>query len=289
MGKTIAIHIDNVLASVTHMEANPRIGILTGDVRVSNWKSRLSEVGLIGWILTRVTGIRYHVAFWKERGAQSWTGDMNCGSGPWLVIRAEALWPVIDRWKNFKIFGVEANFGDDRHLTLEISDAGWRAEVLVDAVVWTDCPTSMRVYRKQQIRWNKSAWIYNALMYSRKLWHRYSPFVRFSVAYLTFYPFVVLFAIARVMHLGVANLIDSGLYAAVTAVWPYVASVLLVTFMFYSFSGLLLFRDWTYLLAPFYMPIWAWVQLPAKPWSLMTIKDQGWGTRQTAPQIDEVE
>ncbi len=266
--------------SIVLMENNPKIGLLTADVRISNWKQN--------W-LTVITGIRYMNAGWEERASQSLKGQMICGSGPWLVMRREAVLPILPRWKTFTVQGQEANFGDDRQLTLEIMMEGWLTVFGTDCIVYTDCPTRLKPYWWQQVRWNKSSWIYNFVMYTRGLWHKLNWFVRLSVAYLMFYPFIMVFAMGNVFLRVLLVSISSGLSSGWVIAYPYVMIVLVVGFLFQSLSGLLLFHDWRFLLAPSYVFLWFGIQIPARPYSGLTYANQGWGTRKKRPDTEPEE
>jgi cellulose synthase/poly-beta-1,6-N-acetylglucosamine synthase-like glycosyltransferase len=67
--------------------ADPKIGGVTGDVGVTNWRTN---------ILTRLIGMRYWIAFNQERAAQSCFRTVLCCSGPLAAYRRQMLarcWP----------------------------------------------------------------------------------------------------------------------------------------------------------------------------------------------------
>lgn len=267
-------HEDAVAAHVLTFLADPRIGLTTGDVRVINWNQNF---------LTMQTGIRYHNAFWDERAGQS--PEMICGSGPNLFIRSVVLHQIIDAWYTDEFLGVRSTYGDDRDLTLKAMEQGWKTVFVPDSISWTDCPTTLQDYRAQQKRWTKSGFKYNIKMYQSGLWDRLHLFVKFSVAYLMLYPFVVLFALAFVIGRAGIALGTSGVSTALDILAPYLVAVLIVGLVFQAMSGLFLMHDWRFLFAPLYFTLWFWVQLPLKFTAIFDLRNPAWGTRKRRFEI----
>jgi len=270
-------HQDFIANHIPIFLSDERIGLITGDVRVINTSVNF---------LTRITGIRYLSAFWDERGSHSRglirkrKGEMICGSGPDLAFRVSVLKRFVRRWFYDEFAGLRSDYGDDRDATLKTMEEGYQTIVNVESIVWTDCPTDIATYRNQQTRWNKSAWKYNIKMYLGGTWHKLSFPVRFSVAYLTFYPFIVLAAIITVLLLALhAFFVLGNPGLAWEILWPYIVTVIAVQWIFMSSTGLLLFRDPWYLIAPLYTILWFWVQIPARYVAARDILKPGWMTR----------
>jgi hyaluronan synthase len=134
-----------------------KIGAVTGDVRifnVDNWLSLMSS-------------LRYWFAFNLERASQSAGGYVTCISGPLGLYDAEDLAEILVEWLNHEFMGRPCTFGEDRDLSNRILKLGNGHQILfvpgnagVDglfgAIAWTDTPTSIRIWLRQQIRWNKS-------------------------------------------------------------------------------------------------------------------------------------
>lgn len=262
---------DQIANLVRIFNSDHQIGLVTGDVRVMNMGFNL---------LTLIIGLRYHEAFWSERAAQSIEGTMICGSGPNLAIRNNVLAEILDAWFHDEFLGQESNYGDDRDLTLKTMEAGYKTVFVPDSIVHTDAPTKMAEYRKQQLRWNKSAWKYNIKMYQSGLWNRLPIFTKLSVAYLTFYIFIVLAAILSVLIGAGWEAINQNFALAWSMLWPYIVSILFVHWFFFSLPGYWLTGDWRFIFTPVHFLLWVDVQIPAKFISFATLTDNRWGTRQ---------
>jgi hyaluronan synthase len=76
------INPEGIFNLVAPIIKDPKIGAVTGDVRVENRNANF---------LTNLIAIRYWLAFNLERAAQSYSGSMLCCSGPFSVYRKEII------------------------------------------------------------------------------------------------------------------------------------------------------------------------------------------------------
>lgn len=196
------LDIDAIANAVLSFEAYPDVVIITGDVRVSNYSAN--------W-LTRLTALRYWVAFWKERAAQSWSrkfndalqriirGQMVCASGPFMIMQAWYLAQVNEQWHGQTFQGQECTYGDDRHMTTIALILGWGTMFINGCIVWTDAPTELAQWIRQQFRWGQSANRENWWLVSRGALPNLTWLVKFDLFYLSFFPFLIAGAVLSVL------------------------------------------------------------------------------------------
>ncbi len=82
---------------------------------------------------------------------------VTCLSGVLSIYRREFIDGVKDRYISQMFGGKPCTFGDDRHLTNLVLWAGFETRAATDALCWTRCPTGIRIWMRQQLRWSKSA------------------------------------------------------------------------------------------------------------------------------------
>jgi N-acetylglucosaminyltransferase len=127
--------------------ADPSVGAVTGDVRISNVHE--------SW-LTRLVDERYRLLFQHERAAQSQVRAVLCCSGPFSAYRRSALEPVWRDYLTQTFMGRPSVAGDDLHLTNLVLASGLDSLYEPSARAWTNAPTTLRRYLRQQLRWNRS-------------------------------------------------------------------------------------------------------------------------------------
>jgi hyaluronan synthase len=133
---------------VATMHADGRVGAVTGHVDTLNPRD--------SW-LTQLIARRYWLAFEVERAAQGFFGAVTCVSGPLGGYRRDLIDQIRDRFVNQVFLGRVCTFGDDRHLTNLVLGLGYRV-AYCRAQAWTEVPTRLRPYLRQQLRWNRSFW-----------------------------------------------------------------------------------------------------------------------------------
>jgi hyaluronan synthase len=254
------IDLDTVANAVRLFEADLSIDCLTGDVRVSN-----PDVNL----LTRLTYQRYFFAFNVERAAQSNFHAVTCMSGPFMGVRAAVLGQIVEDWANQHFLGQLCNFGDDRHISTLVLKHGGGSAYAPDSICWTDVPTKMDVWKRQQTRWARSAWRETLIMapwlYKLPLW------VVMDIIYLTLFPFILL------------GLIPALVIGALNEGVPYVAIHFAIVFalvlLFNSAYGAVIHRDRLFFLNPVYVLFQFRYLLPLRLWALVSLNKTEWGTK----------
>jgi hyaluronan synthase len=203
---------------------------------------------------------------------------MTCLSGPFLAIRAVNLAQIVDEWYNQTFLGVRCTYGDDRHMTTLCIQRGWVSVYNPDVIAWTDAPTSIAVWKKQQRRWSRSGWRENYLLL-QKGYERLHPFVQFDLFYLTFFPFLVLGVLIAVIANALVTAATVSVTAGIVVVVPYVVSILLMSIVFQSLYGLILTGDRRFLLSTFYLYLWLRYLILIKAQSLPELKNPSWETK----------
>ncbi|ODQ55543.1 hypothetical protein SAICODRAFT_52861, partial [Saitoella complicata NRRL Y-17804] len=171
--------------ALTHMarimESDPMNGGVCGDVRISN---------KTGSVLAFMSHLRYWFAFNIERGCQSFFKCVTCISGPLGFYRVDHLKLVLGEWVTQSFGGKETTFGDDRHLTNCILNAGYNCRFTHLSVCDTETPTGFVRWVKQQTRWCKSFWR-EAFLFPR-IFVLHSMWGLIELSKQSLYPFVII-------------------------------------------------------------------------------------------------
>lgn len=240
--------------------ADPRVGAVTGDVGVTNWRKN---------ILTRLIGMRYWVAFNQERAAQSWFRTVLCCSGPLAAYRRSTL--AASCWHDYvsqTFRGITCTYGDDRHLTNLVLAAGHDTLFVPRATAITNAPEGLRAYLKQQLRWNKS--FYRELLWTLPFLLRRSKYMVFEVVVQTFLPLLLTLAITTSLCFAVlVNPWRIAHYAVAICVMALVRCV----------YAIYRTRRLSFLLFVLYGFIHAALLVPLRVRALTTLTDNSWGTR----------
>jgi hyaluronan synthase/N-acetylglucosaminyltransferase len=139
---------DAIADLVATLQSDERIGAVTGHVATLNDTET--------W-LSRMTARRYWLAFQIERAAQGYFGAVTCVSGPLGGYRRDLIEQIKDAFITQRFLGRNCTFGDDRHLTNLVLGLGYRV-AYSPATAWTEVPTRLRPYLRQQLRWSRSFW-----------------------------------------------------------------------------------------------------------------------------------
>lgn len=136
---------------------DPDVGAATGHGRVMN-----ADVN----VLTKMQDTWYDGQFAIMKGMESSFNTVTCCPGIFSAYRKAAILPCIDRWCNDTFLGGEFRFGDDRHLTsyvlggtkhyVDSNSRTWKVLYSSSAVVYSEAPTTLKKWVKQNIRWKKS-------------------------------------------------------------------------------------------------------------------------------------
>lgn len=227
-------------------------------------------------LLTRIIDVRYVNAFLFDRASQSTVGAVLCNCGSLSAYRGDVVRDRLDDFLGQVFLGRPAVFGDDRRLTNYALEAG-RVRLARGAVAHTAVPERVSHYVRQQVRWNKS-------FFRESLWavgHLPLRHPAFAFSLLEFVSWVVfttmlLLAIAvepirtgpavAVMYLGytvLMGLIRSAHYLEIPRPVSGPRDRLI---------GLLV--------SPVYGVLNLVLLLPLRLWSLATLRDSRWGTRE---------
>jgi cellulose synthase/poly-beta-1,6-N-acetylglucosamine synthase-like glycosyltransferase len=249
---------DGIRNLVSHFQ-DPAVGAVTGDVQVRNKRTNL---------LTRLIAYRYWNAFHQERAAQNVFRTVMCCSGPFSAYRRSVIDGVKDDYVSQRFLGQECTFGDDRHLTNLVLRAKY--DVLFDAgaISYTEVPTTVPQYVRQQVRWNKS--FYREMVWSLRNIRRPHPYLLLDLILQGLLPFLLVIALVLTAEQGVA---DGPLVVA-----KYLAVLMGIAVVRASY-GVYRTRDPGFLLFVVYGFLHVLVLLPVRFYALATLRRTHWGTR----------
>jgi hyaluronan synthase/N-acetylglucosaminyltransferase len=243
--------------------AKPSVGAVTGDVKVTNKHQNL---------LTRLISYRYWSAFNQERAAQSYFNVVMCCSGPLAAYRRTVVDSVKDAYVSQAFLGHVCTFGDDRHMTNLILDAGYDVEYVNAATAETQAPTTIGKYLRQQVRWNKS--FYREMIWTLKFAHRKHPYMAVDLVLQALLPFMLMFALgAMAYQAAVVDISHLGRYAV----------MLVGIALLRSAYGVYRTRDLGFLLFVAYGFLHVFLLIPTRLYALATIRRTHWGTRTSTP------
>ena len=176
------------LLAVTGPFRDDRVGAVAGKVSVLNRYSSL---------LPRMLHVQYVLSFDFLRSAQSTYGAVCCCPGALSAYRTALVRQFLEPWVNQQFLGATCTTGEDRALTNNILNLGYKTLYQRTAVVHTLAPeTYMRLCR-MFLRWDRS-YIREEIRLLKIMWKL--PFhsllltlvdktitnLRFPVAYITF-------------------------------------------------------------------------------------------------------
>lgn len=234
-----------------------KIGATTGNVRAYNRKENL---------LTRMIDARYHNAFTFERQGLSSFGIVTCCSGVLSAYRADALHSLKESYINQTFLGKVCTYGDDRYLTNLMIKNGYKIAYVHDAVAYTEVPTKLKQFLKQQLRWRKSFIRESFVILPFAL--RKNMLLSFEILLNLVIPFLSLFARVLFIYL---------VFVAPIILVPLVLSIALIAIL----RNLLLFFEepgvafYSIPFAFLYELVIYWLYWIA----LFSLWDTGWGTR----------
>ena len=178
---------DALARCVAALVRHPELGAVSGHARALNANATL---------LTRMQDVWYEGQFRVMKAAESTFGSVTCVSGPMAVFRREAIYNYLPAWATDRFLGGEFRFATDRQLTgyvlgqrwmgkkLKAANAAsafvtavdyperlWRVGYVNSSKVWTNVPSTLRAFYRQQIRWKKS-FIRNLCFTGRFMWRR---------------------------------------------------------------------------------------------------------------------
>lgn len=174
---------------ITIFNAQPDIGAVSGHTRAYNADDN---------ILTHIQDTWYEGQFSIRKAYESVFGAVTCVSGPLAAFRREAIFNLIPLWTNDTFLGSEFKFATDRTKTALVlgnphfskvarerfphspfvtreqhNPQEWEVVYTRSAHAWTNVPTTVRSFLRQQIRWKKSflrnIWLTGAFYWRKPL------------------------------------------------------------------------------------------------------------------------
>jgi hyaluronan synthase/N-acetylglucosaminyltransferase len=249
---------DGIRKLVSHF-ADPEVGAVTGDVRVRNRGTNL---------LTRLISYRYWNAFHQERAAQSLFRTVMCCSGPFSAYRRSVVDAVKEDYVSQRFLGEQCTFGDDRHLTNLVLRSGYKVLFDAEAVSYTEVPTTIRQYMRQQVRWNKS--FYREMVWSLRNIRRPHPYLLLDLMLQALLPFLLMAALALTAYQGVEH--------GPSVVERYLG-VLVGIALLRAAYGVVRTRDPGFFLFVVYGFMHVLLLIPVRFYALATLRRTHWGTR----------
>ena len=126
--------------------SDKKIGATTGNILLLNEKENL---------LTKVIAGMYLCGLDNYKKSQSTLGNVVCCSGCLAAYRTDAVKQIADQFVTQKFRGVTATHSEDRHLTNLILEKQYKVVYVDDAVCYTQTPSTLRNFLKQQQRWKR--------------------------------------------------------------------------------------------------------------------------------------
>jgi hyaluronan synthase len=256
------ITAEGIYKIVAPMMKDSKIGAITGDVRVENRNQNL---------LTKLISLRYWLAFNLERAAQSFSGSMLCCSGPFSIYRRDVIEKVKDEYINQTFMGQKCTYGDDRHLTNLVISKGYKTMYQEGAVAYTFVPAHLREYITQQTRWSKS--FFRELLWTIKETPKISLYSLWDVIVqpVLFLNFIVILGIKLFSFLDTFDV----------KIPLYYLTLLVVMASLRAVYGFLRTFNPAFFLFVLYGFIHVLILMPIRLKALLTLGDNGWGTRNT--------
>lgn len=242
----------------------------TGSVRALNPDASL---------LARLIDLRYANAFLFERAAYSWVGSVLCCCGSLAMYRAATVKDNLDDFLSQTFLGVPVQFGDDRRLT-NYALARGRVLFAERARGYTAVPSTLSHFVRQQVRWNKS--------FFRETLHVLKGFPRLSWPWLISAVELVLWVTLTLGLVGAVFIRPAMVGWAV--IIGYLANVVFASYArsvrFFAQPSLSKRSDLsTFLLSPAYAVVHVLLLIPLRVWTLCTLKQGSWGTRQSGVEV----
>ena len=254
-------HPDAATELIATLQSDRHIGAVTGHVDTLNPSD--------SW-LTRLTSIRYWLAFEIERAAQSYHGVVTCVSGPLGGYRRAVLEQVKAAFIGQTFLGRTCTFGDDRHLTNLILGLGYEVHYS-RALAWTEVPSRFSRYRSQQARWGRSHW--RELLWTAKALPQHSLLLAVDWALTLVLPFLLVASLTWYAYLSVT--------VGPQALIRFLGMVVCMSLV-RAVPAVTATREWRFLWLPVFALFHMAVLLPLKFWSLATVAARTWGTRAPA-------
>jgi hyaluronan synthase len=231
-------------------------------------------------LLTRLIDLRYANAFLYERAAYSALGSVLCACGSLALYDGRTVRANLPDFLNQVFLRRRATYGDDRRLTNYCLVAG-KVVFQPEAIAWTLVPEKIGHYLRQQVRWNKS-------FFRESIWVLANLSTRKPATWLTAVELTswLVFTATLLWALLVQPFVggighDWLTYMVFVCLLSYLRSLRYLEVSAAAHDRPVRQRLASFALAPLYGLIHLFVLLPLRVWSLATLWDNRWGTRQS--------
>lgn len=260
----------NVVKEMSLPFVDPRVGAVTGDVRILNKTKRKG-----GSMLSFLSSLRYWQAFNLERAAQSFFGVVYCVSGPLGAYRSAVWKEIIEDWSSQTFLGRITTTGDDRCATnYTLRSKGkrfgesWRVHFTPYTYCETETPTTLTRWLKQQERWSRSFYREGPLTY---LWaYKHHTWLTYELVYHMLFPFFLFFSIFGQIHTIVTTHQFHGVIIFL--------ALILFSGVLRSIYGMVLTKNRKHIFLSFYGFLYMGFLLWIKFFALLFVWRNGWGT-----------
>jgi len=240
------------------------IGGVAGCVRVLN-----KEQGII----PRMLDVSFAYSFDFIRGSQSVVNTVFCTPGALAAYRREPLMKCLDKWKNQKFLGRPATIGEDRALTNFILEQGYHVTFQSDAIVYTNVPVNYQGLCKMFLRWARSN-VRETLVMGKFIFKKFrqSPALGARINFL-----LSLISLIMPQFLLVGLLFCIYWQPVVFLIQILMASSIVATIpaVFYVWRRRSTGAVWSFVYGAFWCFGLAWIT----PWSILTVRNGKWLTR----------
>ncbi|MCG2632930.1 MULTISPECIES: chitooligosaccharide synthase NodC [Bradyrhizobium] len=256
---TLAVDVVTKLAASMH---EPEVGAAMGHLVATN-RDRT-------W-LTRLIDMEYWLACNEERAAQASFGAVMCCCGPCAMYRRSALTSLLDKYETQYFRGKPSDFGEDRHLTILMLQAGFRTEYVPDAIAATVVPDRLGPYLRQQLRWARST--FRDTLLALRLLPHLNGYLTLDVIGQNLGPLLLALSIMT----GLAQLATTH-----TIPWLTIVAISSLTLMRCTTAAIRA-REVRFLGFALHTPINLFLVLPLKAYALCTLDNSNWLSRTTPP------
>lgn len=246
------------------LESSDDIGAVTGMMFISNSVT----------IISFMSYIRYWFACNLERAYQSYNGIVLCVSGPIGIYRTSVISRFLMEFITQTFMGQKCTYGDDRHLTNNILEEGFKVKFNHLATCKTDTPETMFRFFNQQTRWCKSS--YRELFWTLSHVHKHSLWMTIDIIYQTAYSLVVLSSLIYIISLQNLNVI------------LYYFMIIIIMNVIKGIYASILEKNGLYILYSLYGYIYIMLIIPSKIYAGLTLSDTSWGTSSRKVIFDKI-
>jgi hyaluronan synthase len=252
---------DNCIEELVNCFEQEDVYAVTGLVQASNAYDNS---------FTKLLQVRYFAAFESERAAQSNFGNVIVCSGPNSMYRREVFTDNVEEYTNQLFLGKVQHVGDDRCLTNFAMRYG-SAKYQSNAITYTEIPSDIGKFTKQQIRWNRS--------FIRETYLGIKNCIQYRLPIATFL-WMLMEAVMVVLFLFVTGYFMAKMIFGNVLIVDMLFFFLFVTSNSYIRNIFYIPYDVNlYLNMPIYGVIHAFWVTPLKIYSFITLTVTKWGTR----------